>query len=90
MAYGRGVELRLVRLAAAAAFAPYPALTFLPSLFIPKQIHNGLTDVVVPLPQTSKLASVILRHLNITADFVHVDAAHECEATWLPGKAANG
>lgn len=37
----------------------------------------GLTDYVVPLPQTSVIAAAVLRHFNIRPQIVHVDAAHE-------------
>lgn len=37
----------------------------------------GLTDYVVPLPQTSVTAAAVLRHFGIRPEIVHVDAAHE-------------
>lgn len=45
--------------------------------FLSNMQHEQLTDVVVPLPLPSKLASVVLKRLNVTADLIHVDAAHE-------------
>lgn len=39
----------------------------------------GLTEYIVPLPQTSSVAAVILQRLQVTAAVVHVDAAHEYE-----------
>jgi cephalosporin hydroxylase len=35
---------------------------------------------VVPLPQTSTNAAIILNRLGIRADLIHIDAAHNCEA----------
>jgi predicted O-methyltransferase YrrM len=40
----------------------------------------GITDYVVPMPQTSVNAAMILRQLRITASVIHVDAAHEYES----------
>jgi predicted O-methyltransferase YrrM len=37
----------------------------------------GVSHYVVPLPQTSTTAAIILRRLNLLAALVHVDAAHE-------------
>jgi hypothetical protein len=37
----------------------------------------GLTEYIVPLPQTSSVAALILQRLKITAALVHIDAAHE-------------
>lgn len=42
--------------------------------FLSNMQHEQLTDVVVPLPLPSKLASVVLKRLNVTADLIHVDA----------------
>jgi hypothetical protein len=41
-------------------------------------VHQaGLTEYVVPMPQTSSSAATVLMRLNITAFIVHIDAAHE-------------
>ena len=48
--------------------------TFLNNVYL-----TGLTEYVVPLPQTSSVAAVILQRLGITAALVHIDAAHEYE-----------
>jgi predicted O-methyltransferase YrrM len=40
----------------------------------------GVTAYVVPLPQTSSNAAIVLRRLRITASVIHIDAAHEYEA----------
>jgi predicted O-methyltransferase YrrM len=39
----------------------------------------GVTNYIVPMPQTSVTAAKILRQLGIASDLVHVDAAHEYE-----------
>jgi len=39
----------------------------------------GLTGYIVPMPQTSTTAAVVLGRLGIAASVVHVDAAHEYE-----------
>jgi hypothetical protein len=38
-----------------------------------------LTRYIVPLPQTSSTAAMILTHLQIAASVVHIDAAHDYE-----------
>lgn len=48
--------------------------------FLSNMVHAGVADRVVPLPQTSENAAVILRRLNLRPGLVHVDAAHEYEA----------
>jgi predicted O-methyltransferase YrrM len=37
----------------------------------------GLTDYIIPMPQTSTTAANILKRLDIEATVIHVDAAHE-------------
>lgn len=45
--------------------------------FLSNMIHRGLQDVVVPLPQTSKLAHTVMHRLGVTqVDLIHIDAAH--------------
>jgi len=48
--------------------------TFLDNVF-----YRNLTHLVVPLPQTSLCAARVLRHFNITAGIVHIDASHTYE-----------
>ena len=45
--------------------------------FISNVIHCRHTERVIPLPQSSENAAVILRRAKIKADVIHVDAAHE-------------
>ncbi|KAL4451655.1 hypothetical protein ABPG75_007317 [Micractinium tetrahymenae] len=53
----------------------YPSVFF---TFLSNMVHLGLQDAVVPLPQTSQTASVILLRLGVMeVDLVHIDAAHE-------------
>jgi hypothetical protein len=41
-------------------------------------VHRaGLMEHVVPMPQTSGTAALVLERLRITASIVHIDAAHE-------------
>ena len=47
-------------------------LTFLSNVY-----HAGLTEYIVPMPQTSSGAASVLGGLGITASIVHVDAAHD-------------
>jgi predicted O-methyltransferase YrrM len=48
--------------------------------FLSNMAHLGLQDRVVPLAQTSENAAVILQRLRVTAELIHIDAAHEHEA----------
>ena len=45
--------------------------------FLSNVIHAGLTEYVIPLPQTSTTAVTILRRAGVLAQVIHVDAAHE-------------
>lgn len=45
--------------------------------FLENAYHSGVADYVVPLPQTSTTAALILQQLGIAAAAVHIDASHE-------------
>jgi hypothetical protein len=45
--------------------------------FLANVLHEGHSDVITPLAQTSDNAGVILRKLGVHADLVYIDAAHE-------------
>ena len=45
--------------------------------FLSNVIRAGLTDYVIPLPQTSTTAVTVLRRARVLAQVIHVDAAHE-------------
>jgi predicted O-methyltransferase YrrM len=47
--------------------------------FLSNMAHLGLQDRVVPLPQTSENAAVILKRHGVRPELVHIDAAHEYE-----------
>ena len=47
--------------------------------FMSNVVHAGVSDYVVPLPQTSVTAAAVLRMRSISAAVVHVDAAHAYE-----------
>jgi hypothetical protein len=47
--------------------------------FISNVIRAGLVDRIVPLPLASESAAVVLAALDLKADLIHVDAAHEYE-----------
>jgi hypothetical protein len=43
-------------------------------------VHSaGLQDYIVPMPQTSVTAALVLRDYGIKASVIHIDAAHEYE-----------
>ena len=45
--------------------------------FLSNIVRRGVTDYVVPLPQTSTTAALLLRQLGIQAGLIHIDASHE-------------
>ena len=45
--------------------------------FLSNVVRAGLSDYVIPMPQTSTTAAAILRKAGIQPNVVHVDAAHE-------------
>jgi SAM-dependent methyltransferase len=47
--------------------------------FLSNMVHAGVRDLVVPLAQTSENAALILKRAGVTADLIHIDAAHEYE-----------
>jgi hypothetical protein len=46
-------------------------------VFLQNIVSLGLTDIVIPLPQTSTTAAKILKNKNINPTLVHIDASHE-------------
>jgi predicted O-methyltransferase YrrM len=46
-------------------------------IFMSNVYNAGLADFIVPLPQTSVTAALVLQRLGIKASLVHIDAAHE-------------
>lgn len=62
-----------------ALFARHNGLPDLYRTFLSNVHASGLTDFIVPLPQTSSTAAMILNRLAIRACVVHIDAAHEYE-----------
>jgi predicted O-methyltransferase YrrM len=47
--------------------------------FLTNVLQTGMQDLIVPFPQTSENAAVILSRLGIRAGLIHIDAAHEYE-----------
>jgi hypothetical protein len=45
--------------------------------FLSNVVRRGMTGYVVPLPQTSVTAALLLRRLGIRAGLIHIDASHE-------------
>jgi hypothetical protein len=47
--------------------------------FLSNVVRARVQDYVVPMPQTSVSAAIILQRLGIEASVIHIDAAHEYE-----------
>jgi len=47
--------------------------------FLSNVLHSNATDRIVPVPQTTYFASIILKSLGIRAGMIHIDASHEYE-----------
>jgi hypothetical protein len=45
--------------------------------FMSNVVSAGLTEYVIPMPQTSTTAAALLKRLQISFSIIHVDAAHE-------------
>ena len=45
--------------------------------FLTNMVTNGLTDIVIPVALPTHIAAEMLRHFRISADLVHIDAAHD-------------
>jgi predicted O-methyltransferase YrrM len=54
----------------------YPSLYY---QFLANVMWKGLEKNILPLPQTSINAAIILKRLGITADIIHIDAGHDFE-----------
>jgi len=61
-------------------FTRYHGLPDIYGTFLANVHAAGVTGYVVPMPQTSANAVMILRRLRIIASVIHIDAAHEYEA----------
>ena len=48
--------------------------------FLSNVVRNQVRDLIVPFAQTSQNAALILRRQGISADLVHIDAAHDYES----------
>ena len=47
--------------------------------FLSNVWNTGTADMIVPIPQTSATAALVLRRAKIVAGVVHIDAAHDYE-----------
>lgn len=50
--------------------------------FLSNVVHSGLQDYVIPLRQTSTNAATILGQLGVSADLIHIDAAHDYRSVY--------
>lgn len=47
--------------------------------FLANVVEHGMQDVIVPVPNTSHIGSMILKHRGVEADLIYIDASHEYE-----------
>ena len=47
--------------------------------FLSNVVRTGVSDRVVPLPQTSTVACELLRRTGVRSSLIHIDASHEYE-----------
>jgi hypothetical protein len=45
--------------------------------FLTNVVKTGQSDVITPFPLTSTQAAIVLSALNVQADFIYIDAAHD-------------
>ncbi len=55
----------------------YPQLYY---TFLNNVVCSGHRDMIIPFPNTSENAAVVLSKLGVKADLIYVDAAHEYDA----------
>lgn len=61
----------------AGLFARAHGMPDLYQTFLENVYYAGVADYIIPLPQTSTTAALILQRLGISAAVVHIDASHE-------------
>lgn len=61
------------------SFSRINGLPDLYATFMDNVYHADLRGFVVPLPQTSSVAAILLSNAGIMPDIVHIDAAHDYE-----------
>jgi predicted O-methyltransferase YrrM len=52
----------------------YPQIYF---DFLSNVIEHGMQDIIVPIPNTSHIGSIILSHYRLMADLIYIDGSHE-------------
>lgn len=55
--------------------------------FLTNVVRSGLSESIIPVPQTSQNAASILLRLGIRAGLIHIDAAHEHAAVLADARA---
>ena len=45
--------------------------------FLSNVVEHNVQDVIIPIPNTSYIGSLILKHYNVTADLIYIDGSHE-------------
>jgi predicted O-methyltransferase YrrM len=45
--------------------------------FLANVVEHNVQDVIIPIPNTSYIGYMILKHYNISADLIYIDGSHE-------------
>lgn len=47
--------------------------------FLANVVEHGMQDVIIPIPNTSHIGSIILSHQRLKAELIYIDASHDYE-----------
>lgn len=47
--------------------------------FLSNVVEHGMQDIIVPVPNTSHIGSMILKHNGVQAELIYIDGSHEYE-----------
>ena len=47
--------------------------------FLANVVGHGMQDVIIPIPNTSHIGSIILSHLGLKAELIYIDGSHDYE-----------
>jgi predicted O-methyltransferase YrrM len=45
--------------------------------FLANVVEHGAEDIIIPIPNTSHIGSIILSHLGLSAELIYIDGSHD-------------